>query len=904
MKTIFGEVWVLILLGWLCASSVSHADPLIVWGSFNVYGSSTVTNVPANATNVIELAAGDTHCLALRTDGTVVAWGTGGVGQTNVPPDLTNAVSVAAGSTHSLALRSDGSLAAWGAIFPSSLKISVPPQATNVVALALGPGAQHALVLKADGTPLDWSTGYNASSLTNIPAKARNVVAVASGAYSGLALRSDGRPVTWGTGMYGSGTPIPVPATATNIVAIATSWGDYAALRADGTILAWGSSWGSSYTPPPNSGFTNIIDLAALGSSSDILALRRNGTMVEIKSSVPKYPTNMITTVGAGSYAGFAVTGSGSPVFPGLPVNRTVASGSRVYFRMLAVGAMPISYQWTCTGTNLPGATNSILVLTNVQPNLAGSIYSLIASNTFGMVTSGPVMLNENPSEAYITATATAAVVNQTVTFTGSMIGQGPFTYQWQLNGTNLPAATNLVLTLTNAQPTDAGGYSLLASNSYGIVTNYASLTVAPTIITSLPQNQVAFPGGTASFNLGLQAIIPVTYQWQTNGVNLDGATNSSLNLTNTQYAQGGTYSVIFNDAFETITNSATLAVVPVAAWGDIGQQSVPTGLTNVIALATGLFWGMALESDGSLITWQKNAIVSPTAPPGVTNLIAIAAGNNDSLALAGNGSVFAWGNNSYGQTNVPAGLTNVVAIAAGDFHNLALKSDGTVVAWGSNSNGQTNVPAGLTNVVAIAAGIYNSLALSADGTVVAWGSISNVPQNVTNVIQITSGGVDDLVLKADGSLVGWGDNNSGEDNIPAGLSNVVAIAAGYGHSAALQADGTVIAWGLNQYGEINIPSGLTNVTSLTAKGFHNIVLIGNGPPILQVAISNCVWTASGFQYDVPSQSGRVYALEYKDSLTDGNWSALPLVAGNGGVITLTDPTATHSQRFYRVRRW
>jgi len=120
MKTMPGGISLLTLLVWICACQINRADPLILWGTFSAFdGNTALTNVPPNATNVIALAAGDAHCLALRADGTVVAWGRNenNAGETNVPAGLTNVVSVAAGSTHSLALRSDGSLAAWGQIF-------------------------------------------------------------------------------------------------------------------------------------------------------------------------------------------------------------------------------------------------------------------------------------------------------------------------------------------------------------------------------------------------------------------------------------------------------------------------------------------------------------------------------------------------------------------------------------------------------------------------------------------------------------------------------------------------------------------------------------------------------------------------------------------------------------------
>ena len=876
--------------------SAQTTNQIIVWGD-NSYGQ---LNVPANATNVIALAAGDNHALALRADGKVVAWGGNYSGQTNVPTDLTNAVSIAAGSTHSLALRSDGTVALWGHIYFGIN--TVPSEATNVVALALGQGAQHALVLKSDGTVLDWGNDYD--GLTNIPVMARNIVSVASGSTYGLALRADGRVVGWGSGLSS------IPASATNIVAIATSWTGNAALRADGTLLLWGMF-------APSSGFTNIIDLACPfdNTGPDTLALRRNGTLVEYSHTFPKYPTNYITAIAAGSYNAFAVVGSGPPVFPGMPVNRTVSSGSRAYFRMNAVGALPMFYQWTCTGTNLAGATNSVLTLTNVQPNLAGAYYALIASNSFGMTTSAPITLKETPSEAYVQANATSAVVDQTVTFTTSIVGQGPFSYQWQFNGTNLSNATNLNFTLPGAQLSDEGTYSIVVSNSFGLTTNSVSLSVSPTIIINPPQNQIAFPGGTATFTIGVQAIIPVTYQWQFNGANSDGETNNSLILTNLQYTQGGTYSIIFNDSFESITNNVTLSLVPVAAWGELGQQTLPAGLTNLIALDMGESYGLALKADGTLVGWGNGFFAVPV-PSGLSNVIAIAAGNNDSLALRVDGTVMAWGSDDQGQTNLPSGLTNVVAIAAGDFHNLALKSDGSVIAWGDNSYGQTNVPIGLTNAVAIAAGEWNCMALKSDGTVVAWGAGTNstgsdpiygqsiVPQNLSNVIQITTGGADDAALKSNGSIIAWGANFYGEDSTPMNLSNVVAITAGYLHTAALQANGTVTAWGYNAYGETNVPVGLKNVSAIRAKNFSNLALIGDGSPILQVLIANPTWSANSFSLSLPTQSGRVYALEYKNSLYDSNWTALPLTAGNGGILTVTDSAGVSSQRYYRVRRW
>jgi len=83
---------------------------VLVWGRHG-FGTETV---PANLTDVIAIAAGAFHCLALKRDGTVVGWGQDSWGDTIPPVGLTDVVEIATGSGHSLALKRDGSLVAWG----------------------------------------------------------------------------------------------------------------------------------------------------------------------------------------------------------------------------------------------------------------------------------------------------------------------------------------------------------------------------------------------------------------------------------------------------------------------------------------------------------------------------------------------------------------------------------------------------------------------------------------------------------------------------------------------------------------------------------------------------------------------------------------------------------------------
>jgi hypothetical protein len=101
----------------------------------------------------------------------VVAWGT-----EVAPPGLTNILAVAAGGYHALALRSDGTILAWGG--PNTYgETTVPAGLTNVVKIAAG--RSFSLALKSDGTVIGW--GENIYGQTNVLFELSNVVAIAGG---------------------------------------------------------------------------------------------------------------------------------------------------------------------------------------------------------------------------------------------------------------------------------------------------------------------------------------------------------------------------------------------------------------------------------------------------------------------------------------------------------------------------------------------------------------------------------------------------------------------------------------------------------------------------------------------------------------------------------------------------
>ena len=637
------------------------------------------------------------------------------------------------------------------------------------------------------------------------------------------------------------------------------------------------------------------------------IALRGNGTVTGWGAPVTIQGTN-IMTVGADSWGALAVKAAGPPIFPFPAARRTVASGQTAYLRHRVVGGLPLSFQWSFQGTNLPGATNAVLAITNASPSYAGT-YSLVASNALGIITNSEMQVAVLPFILTILPTNQAVYVGADPTLRVAVLGQTPV-FQWSLNGTNIAGATNSYLTLTNIQLSDAGAYSVSVSNIFG-VTNSPSvqMSVFSILVTQSPQDQVVFRGATVALSIAAQASSLLSYQWRFNGTNLPGATESTLTLTNVLYEQAGTYEVIASTANGSVTNSVNLAVVPVAAWGfdGFGQNRVPANLTNVIALACGGSHNLALSEDGVVTVWGDNTYEQSELPVEFTNAVALGAGSRHSIGLEDDGRVFVWGQNDYGQATVPDGLTDVVACVGGRRHTLALRANGSLVGWGDNSYGQTNVPEAM-DFIAISTSFSHNLALRADGTVIAWGynngGQTNVPTDLANIVGVAAGAFHSLALRSDGTVAAWGYDGSGQTDVPAGLANVVAIAAGSDHSMALKADGGIVCWGRNAYGQAEVPPGLTNVVAISTKSGHNLALVSSDPLVVNGLPVNPTWANNAFSVSLASQNNRVYRLEHKDSLQDSDWVAHPLVAGTGGTVTFTDPTATGTQRFYRVRRW
>ena len=117
------------------------------------------------------------------------------------------------------------------------------------------------------------------------------------------------------------------------------------------------------------------------------------------------------------------------------------------------------------------------------------------------------------------------------------------------------------MLTLGNVQTNQAGNYSVVITNAYGLTNSVIamlSVVVTPPFITSQPTNQTVIYGSTATFRRDGEAarrrsIINGAFY----GTNILNATNAILTLTNVQFSQAGNYRVLVTSPYGS-TNSAT----------------------------------------------------------------------------------------------------------------------------------------------------------------------------------------------------------------------------------------------------------------------------------------------------------------------------------------------------------
>jgi alpha-tubulin suppressor-like RCC1 family protein len=261
---------------WTCGYNITGS-----LGDGTTTSRSSLGTTAGGGTNWKQVDCGTGYTTAVKTDGTLWAWGNNGSGRlgdgttTNRSSPVTTAgggtnwKQVDCGVQHAAAVKTDGTLWTWGTNSSGQLGTGTTTNRSSPGTTAGGGtnwrqaacGSQHTAAIKTDGTLWTWGnngsgrlgdgTTTNRSSPVTTVGGGTNWKQVAGGASYTTAVKTDGTLWTWGindSGQLGTGNTVsrssPTTPTGggTNWKQVAGGSNHAAAVKTDGTLWAWGNN--------------------------------------------------------------------------------------------------------------------------------------------------------------------------------------------------------------------------------------------------------------------------------------------------------------------------------------------------------------------------------------------------------------------------------------------------------------------------------------------------------------------------------------------------------------------------------------------------------------------------------------------------------------------------------------
>jgi alpha-tubulin suppressor-like RCC1 family protein len=688
-------------------------------------------------TEVIAVSGGYGHSLALKEDGTVWAWGYNKYGQLGtgdkddrlvpvqvvapVPASgtkveetyLQDIIAVDAGEEHSLALKSDGTVWAWGhnnyvqlgdgTKVNSNVPVKVEDENLTGV-IAISAEGYQSMALKSDGTVYMWGrnqygqlgNGDNADSSTPVQVSdLSNVKAIAAGYWHSMALKEDGTVWAWGYNYYGQlGTgdevdrlvPVQVSGLST-VKAIAAKYLHSMALKEDGTVWTWGYNYYGQLGIGDEEISESLVPLQVLAPGYTAATLgREDGS---------QYLQN-ITAISVGDFHSLAIDADGN------------------------VWAWGYNYDGQLGDSTFEDRYAPVLVLTPNQKLSPLNVEEIAAGDNFSLALRNGNVWAWGYNDYGQLGDGTEDERNIPIKVKG-LNGEG-----FLENITAVSGGSYHSLALDSEGSVWAWGCNCSGELGYDGENSNVPVKVEDESLTGV----IAISAG-YEFSMALKSDGTV-WSWGDNyyGQLGNGENTDSSTPVRAVFPDGVTITAISTNYYHSL---ALDSEGNVWAWGcncsgelgydgdnsNVAVKVEDENLTGVIAISAGDDYSMALKSDGTVWSWGYNYYgqlgngengydadsFTPVQAKDLTGITAIAAGYYHSMALKSDGTVWAWGENSDGQlgngttddSNIPiqvigprgVGFLAASKIAGGSDHNLSLSNDGTVWGWGYNYYGQ-----------------------------------------------------------------------------------------------------------------------------------------------------------------------------------------------------------------------
>jgi alpha-tubulin suppressor-like RCC1 family protein len=681
----------------------------------------------AYGNNYQRISSGDFHSVELRS-GTLWSWGKNdygqlGIGVTDTIPHSSplqigadnNWVNVTCGPYQTFALKSDGTLWAWGSNYYGEMGIGIADTNSHPIPSQIGTennwiniscGFGHVLAIKSNGTLWAWGlnsygelgNGTTVSETNPIQIDSdSDWVNVSCANYHTLALKSNGTLWTWGynaEGELGIGSfdsnphPFPFQIVGNNWTTIAGIGSSSFGLKSDGTLWAWGyNAFGQlgdgtliqKSSPTQIDNANDWVNITGGVSAIHVIALKADGTLW------------------AWGWNGHGQLGDGTTTDRLNPVQIGVSNGwisiSEGSAQTFALGADGTLWSW---GANTSG-------------ELGVGFYDAAPHTT-------PLVLDTVINWVNFSA---GANYSSALKSDGTIWAVGGNNYgQLGDNTFNQRVDPIKVFGPDNWASVSCGGFQTIALNSNGSLWAWGS-------------NSSGQLGNGSTFSEPIPIPIGNSNNWV--AISTGNVHTIALKSDGTLWTWGSNSNGQIGDG--TTTDKLT----PIQIGNSNDWVSISGGYFFSMALkADGTLWGWGKNDYGQLGDSTFVDKLTPVQIGNSNNWTGISAGGAHTVGLKSDGTLWAWGQNWVGQlgngtmggarsTPIQIGNSkNWINISSRYDHNLALKSDGTLWAWGENYFGELGDSTNLTknspvkinyvsDVINTKCGVYISTILKAD---------------------------------------------------------------------------------------------------------------------------------------------------------------------------------------------